>query len=190
MPSWQWWHPMRVVNCWLFRPLWRPGMGDLSQFFFANLTNCLYRDGEFRCCHRLFGVIRSQIHVFWRPMGKKSRISENEVKNGCHPLFRKFVNLWRQSWISENDDDETHFTLTSGNSRTSIGRNPASVAAAGSRIPKDEDETGFHPHFRKFVKTSKTDLKSVFWCHFLFLFSLEFIGESFQKLDLVSFGHQ
>ena len=26
-------------------------------------------------------------------MGKKLRISENEVKNGCHPLFRKFVNI-------------------------------------------------------------------------------------------------
>ena len=30
----------------------------------ANLTNYLSPDGDFRCCHLVFGVFRPQIHVF------------------------------------------------------------------------------------------------------------------------------
>ena len=57
--------------CRLYLPIWGPEMGNLSQLFFANLTNYMSPDGEFRCCHRVLGVFCSQIHVFWGPMGSR-----------------------------------------------------------------------------------------------------------------------
>ena len=69
LSSWQWWPSMR--GCRLYLPIWGPGMGNLSQFFFANLTNFMSPYGEFRCCHRVFGVFRYQMHVFWGPMGSR-----------------------------------------------------------------------------------------------------------------------
>ena len=58
----------------------------------ANLTNYMYPDGEFRCCHLVFGVFSPQIHVFWGPMGKRLRISENE--DYIQYVVLIFGNLW------------------------------------------------------------------------------------------------
>ena len=67
-------------------------MGDLSNFL-ANLKNYMSLEGEFRCCHLVFGVFCPQIHVFWGPMVKKSQISENDGHLRCGHHFRKFVNM-------------------------------------------------------------------------------------------------
>ena len=58
----------------------------------ANLTNYMSPDGEFRCCHLVFGVFCPQIHVFWGPMGKKLQISENE------DYIRYVVLIFGNSW--------------------------------------------------------------------------------------------
>ena len=77
---WQWWPPMR--GCRLYRPFWRP------EFFFANFTNYMSPDGEFRLFHLVLGVFWPQIHVFWGSMGK---ISENEdYKSFVILVFRNF----------------------------------------------------------------------------------------------------
>ena len=60
--------------------------------FFANLKNYMSLEGEFRCCHLVFGVFRPQIHVFWGPMVKKSRISENDGHLRCVAII--FGNSW------------------------------------------------------------------------------------------------
>ena len=89
LSRWQWWPPMR--GCRLYRPPWRPEMGDLSQFF-ASLTNYMSPDGEFCCCHLVFGVFCPQIHVFWGPMVKKLRNSENNGHLRCVAII--FGNSW------------------------------------------------------------------------------------------------
>ena len=49
-------------------------------------------DGEFCCCHLVFGAFRPRIHVFWGPMDKKLRISENE------DYIRYVVLIFGNSW--------------------------------------------------------------------------------------------
>ena len=66
-------------------------MGDLSNFL-ANLKNYMSLEGEFRCCHLVFGVFCPQIHVFWGPMVKKSRNSENNGHLRCVAII--FGNSW------------------------------------------------------------------------------------------------
>ena len=66
-------------------------MGDLSNFL-ANLLNYMSLEGEFRCCHLVFGVFCPQIHVFWGPMVKKSRNSENNGHLRCVAII--FGNSW------------------------------------------------------------------------------------------------
>ena len=45
-------------GCRLYQPLWRPELGDLSHFFPSIFTNHISPDGEFRCCHHIFGIFR------------------------------------------------------------------------------------------------------------------------------------
>ena len=74
-------------GCRLYRPLWRPEMGDLSHFF-ANFTNYIPPDGEFRCCHLVFGISPSNT------VGKcycliKGCFSHECVSKRC-PIDKKF----------------------------------------------------------------------------------------------------
>ena len=49
--------------------------------------------GEFCCCHLVLGIFRPQIHVFWGPMGKKMRSSENE------DYIRYVVLIFGSLWV-------------------------------------------------------------------------------------------
>ena len=61
-------------------------------------------DGEFRCCHLVFGVFCHQIHVFWEPMGKKEWIPENEDYRGHVVLiFRNSWTWWEHCVLREED---------------------------------------------------------------------------------------
>ena len=80
-------------------------------WIWANLTNYVSPDGEFRCCHLVLGIFRPQIHVFWGPMGKKMRSSENE------DYIRYVVLIFGNSWVwwehcVLREEDSMHFSFS------------------------------------------------------------------------------
>ena len=72
-------------------------------------------DGEFRCCHLVFGVFCPQIHVFWGPI---TNFRKWGLLIASNPHFRKFVNmagaLFADRWLRQ------YVTLIFGNLRTAV----------------------------------------------------------------------
>ena len=64
-------------------------MGDLSHFFVvANFTNYILPDGEFRCCHLVFGISPSNTVGKWFCL-IKGCFSHECVSKRC-PIDKKF----------------------------------------------------------------------------------------------------
>ena len=150
-------------------------MGDLSNFL-ANLKNYMSLEGEFRCCHLVFGVFCPQIHVFWGPMVKKSRNSENNGHLRCVAII--FGNSW--TWWE-------HCVLREQDGSLRISENDGYIVA----IIFGNSRLYVAIIFRNSWKPRKMDLfcglKSFFYGG-IFLFSIqEFIwaGEICQKPHLI-----
>ena len=156
-------------------------MGDLSNFL-ANLKNYMSLEGEFRCCHLVFGVFCPQIHVFWGPMVKKLRISESDGHLRCLAINSEIcehggnIVCWESKTavrISENDGYIV--AIIFGNSRLYVA-----IITRNSRKTRK---------MNLFLRPEK------FFYGGIFLFSIqEFIwaGEICQKNapDLVNLGPQ
>ena len=61
-------------------------MGDLSNFF-CKSKKYMSLEGEFRCCHLVFGVFCPQIHVFWDLWLKSHEILKMMATYGVWPSF-------------------------------------------------------------------------------------------------------
>ena len=68
--------------------------GHFEPKIFANLTNYMSPDGEFRCCHLAFGVFRPKIYVYIEELWVKSReFPKMTIQIICYLNFRKAVNM-------------------------------------------------------------------------------------------------
>ena len=65
-----------------------------KEWEWANLTNYMSSDGEFRCCHLAFGVFRPKIYVYIEELWVKSlEFPKMTIQIICYLNFRKVVNM-------------------------------------------------------------------------------------------------